>query len=47
MSVPVNGAKIIIEAILKTFAGNEYPTEPARWDADIVRQTKETGQQKI
>jgi DNA (cytosine-5)-methyltransferase 1 len=31
MAVPPEGAKIIIEAILKTFAGVEYPYTEARW----------------
>ena len=28
MAVPVQGAKIIFEAVLKTFAGIEYPSVP-------------------
>ena len=28
MAVPVQGAKIIFEAVLKTFAGVEYPSVP-------------------
>jgi DNA (cytosine-5)-methyltransferase 1 len=46
MAVPVVGAKIIVEAILNTFAGNEYETEPARWDEDQIRHMIETGEQK-
>lgn len=46
MATPVDGANIIVEAILNIFAGNEYPTEPARWDEDEIRQMIETGQQK-
>ncbi|PEJ58836.1 DNA (cytosine-5-)-methyltransferase [Bacillus sp. AFS002410] len=46
MAVPVYGAKIIVEAILNTFAGNEYPSEPARWDEEEIRQMIETGKQK-
>jgi hypothetical protein len=28
MAVPVDGAKIILEALLKTFAGNKYLSVP-------------------
>ena len=31
MAVPPRAAKVIIEAVLKTFAGIEYPTVPAHW----------------
>ena len=34
MAVPPLGAKIIIEAILKTFAGIEYETTEAKWDIE-------------
>lgn len=35
MAVPPYGVKIIIEAILKTFAGIEYESVPAKWSLDI------------
>jgi DNA (cytosine-5)-methyltransferase 1 len=34
MAVPPEGARIIIEAILKTFAGIEYDSIDAKWNAD-------------
>lgn len=34
MAVPPEGAKIIIEAILKTFAGIEYESVEPKWSAD-------------
>jgi DNA (cytosine-5)-methyltransferase 1 len=34
MAVPPEGAKIIIEAILKTFAGIEYDSIDAKWDVN-------------
>jgi DNA (cytosine-5)-methyltransferase 1 len=34
MAVPPLGAKIIIEAILKTFAGIEYDSVEAKWNPD-------------
>lgn len=37
MAVPPIGAKIIIEAILKTFAGIEYPYIEPKWDIDEIR----------
>ena len=37
MAVPPVGAKIIIEAILKTFAGIEYPYIEPKWDIDEIR----------
>ncbi|WP_415341249.1 DNA cytosine methyltransferase [Clostridium perfringens] len=37
MAVPPIGAKIIIESILKTFAGIEYPYIEPRWDIDEIR----------
>ncbi|MFN7251523.1 MAG: DNA cytosine methyltransferase [Anaerobacillus sp.] len=42
MAVPVEGAKIIIEAILKSFAGVEYETESAKWE-DELSEMIETG----
>lgn len=35
MAVPPLGAKVIIEAILKNFAGIEYETEPSKWENDL------------
>ncbi|HDR4914389.1 TPA: DNA cytosine methyltransferase [Bacillus cereus] len=35
MAVPVDAAKVIVEAILKTFAGIEYETEPSRWEEEL------------
>jgi len=35
MAVPPTAAKIIFEAILKTFAGIEYESIDARWDVEI------------
>lgn len=35
MAVPVDAAKVIVEAILKTFAGIEYETEPSRWEDEL------------
>ena len=32
MAVPVNGAKIIFEAVLKTFAGIQYDSIPCNID---------------
>lgn len=32
MAVPPVGAKFIVEAVLKSFAGIEYETEPAKWE---------------
>lgn len=31
MAVPPNGAKVIVEAVLKTFAGIQYPTVSSKW----------------
>jgi DNA (cytosine-5)-methyltransferase 1 len=42
MAVPVEGAKIIVEAILNSFAGNSYPTEPSKWE-DELAEMLETG----
>jgi len=35
MAVPPLGVKIIVEAILKSFAGIDYATEPAKWDDEL------------
>ncbi|MEH7568777.1 DNA (cytosine-5-)-methyltransferase, partial [Priestia megaterium] len=35
MAVPPEGAKVIIEAILKSFAGIPYETEPAKWEKQL------------
>lgn len=35
MAVPPLGAKVIIEAILKSFAGISYETESAKWENEI------------
>jgi DNA (cytosine-5)-methyltransferase 1 len=40
MAVPPLGAKIIIEAILKTFAGIDYDSVEARWNADDLLETQ-------
>ncbi|MEC1356514.1 DNA cytosine methyltransferase [Bacillus sonorensis] len=37
MAVPPLGAKIIIEAVLKSFAGIEYETEPAKWEEELSK----------
>ena len=37
MAVPPFGAKIIIEAILKTFAGIEYDHIEPKWNIDELR----------
>ena len=34
MTVPPLGANIIINAILKTFAGIEYESVPAKWNIE-------------
>jgi DNA (cytosine-5)-methyltransferase 1 len=34
MAVPVEGARIIMEAVLKTFAGVEYDSVPANYEYD-------------
>lgn len=51
MAVPVDGAKIIVEAILKTFAGIEYETEASRWEDElsemlITGKSKKTAKKK-
>lgn len=35
MAVPPEGAKIIIEAVLKSFAGIPYETEPSKWEDEL------------
>ncbi|TCW39050.1 DNA (cytosine-5)-methyltransferase 1 [Laceyella sacchari] len=41
MAVPPEGAKIIVEAVLKAYAGIWYPSVEAKWDIDeIVYQDK-------
>lgn len=37
MAVPPSGAKIIIQSILKTFAGVDYPSVAPRWDSQVNR----------
>ncbi|MCY8022727.1 DNA cytosine methyltransferase [Bacillus licheniformis] len=37
MAVPPLGAKIIIEAVLKSFAGIEYEIEPAKWEEELSK----------
>jgi DNA (cytosine-5)-methyltransferase 1 len=40
MAVPPDGAKAIIEAVLKTYAGIQYKSIQAKWDIDhLLRQT--------
>lgn len=38
MAVPPMGAKIILEAVLKTMAGIPYEVEKAKWDENYVQQ---------
>jgi DNA (cytosine-5)-methyltransferase 1 len=45
MAVPPEGAKVIVEAILKTFAGIEYDFEPSRWEDELEEMLK-TGETK-
>lgn len=54
MAVPVEGSRVIIEAILKTFAGIEYETEPSRWEEELsemlltgTTKKKKTGKKNI
>ncbi|WP_342545422.1 DNA cytosine methyltransferase [Lysinibacillus sp. FSL K6-4013] len=35
MAVPPEGAKVIIEAVLKSFAGIEYETESSKWEEEL------------
>jgi DNA (cytosine-5)-methyltransferase 1 len=37
MAVPPRGAKVIVEAVLKTFAGVAYPSIPQKWPLVIER----------
>ena len=43
MAVPPHGAKIIIEAILKSFAGIAYETEPSKWENELEELIKNAG----
>lgn len=45
MAVPPDGAKIIVEAILKSFAGINYEYETSKWDAELSEMLL-TGQTK-
>jgi len=40
MAVPVEGARIIIEAILKTFAHKDYDYVESKWNIEELRDTK-------
>ena len=41
MAVPPLGAKVILEAVLKTFAGISYASVPAKWnEEDVPNQLK-------
>lgn len=46
MAVPPEGAKVILEAVLKTFAGIPYETEEAKWDEEYIRKMLATGENK-
>jgi DNA (cytosine-5)-methyltransferase 1 len=46
MAVPPAGAKIIVEAILKTMAGIPYETEDAKWDDAHIQEMITTGENK-
>lgn len=46
MAVPVKGAKVIVEAILKTFAEIPYEVEEAKWDEDYIQEMLRTGENK-
>ncbi|OIK03923.1 DNA cytosine methyltransferase [Bacillus sp. MUM 13] len=46
MAVPPKGAKIIVEAVLKTLAGVTYPTEEAKWDEEHIQEMLKTGENK-
>jgi len=41
MAVPPDGAKIIVEAVLKSFAKIPYPSIESRWSGDIKKELKE------
>lgn len=36
MAVPPDGAQVIVEAVLKSFAGIEYETESSRWEEELT-----------
>lgn len=46
MAVPPKGAKVIVEAILKTLAGVPYETEEAKWDEEYIQEMLKTGENK-
>jgi DNA (cytosine-5)-methyltransferase 1 len=46
MAVPPLGAKVIVEAILKTMAGIPYETEEASWDDEYIQEMLKTGENK-
>ncbi|YCI76076.1 DNA cytosine methyltransferase [Bacillus sp. R1-10] len=46
MAVPPKGAKVIVEAVLKTLAGVSYPTEDAKWDEEYIQEMLKTGENK-
>jgi DNA (cytosine-5)-methyltransferase 1 len=46
MAVPPKGAKVIVEAILKTLAGVPYETEDAKWDEEYIQEMLKTGENK-
>ena len=45
MAVPPDGAKVIVEAILKSFAGIEYEYETSKWEYELSEMLL-TGQTK-
>lgn len=46
MAVPVKGAKVIVEAILKMFADIPYKVEEAKWDDEYIQEMLRTGENK-
>ncbi|RSD27621.1 DNA cytosine methyltransferase [Mesobacillus subterraneus] len=46
MAVPPKGAKVIVEAVLKTLAGIPYETEEAKWDENHIQEMLATGVNK-
>ncbi|WP_339192069.1 DNA cytosine methyltransferase [Bacillus sp. FSL K6-1003] len=46
MAVTQKGAKVIVEAILKTLAGVPYETEEAKWDEEYIQEILKTGENK-
>lgn len=42
MAVPPAGAKVILEAVLNTFAGNSYPSIPPKWDFEEMKARKKS-----